>query len=80
MPRMRPGRREVDEPLRLRHRQRLEQHLVEQRIDRRVRADAERERQDRDDRDERRFEQRSKRQLQIPHCVGRERLAEESQI
>src|SRR4029078_13132946 len=40
---------------------------MERRIDRRVRPDAQRERQDRHDRDEGALEQGPKRQLQIPH-------------
>ena len=47
---VRSRRGELDEPVGMRHRQRLEEHLVEERIDRRIRADAERQREDSDDR------------------------------
>src|SRR5262249_54209331 len=67
---LRSGSREVDQPVRLRHRQRLEKDFIEQGVDRRIRADPEREGKYRDDRNERRFEQRSKRQLEIPHFLG----------
>src|SRR5262249_21402896 len=58
---------EVHELLRPRHRERREEHLVEERKDRRIGADAERERQYGNDRDERRLEERPESQLEIPH-------------
>ena len=66
-PRLGPWRRQVDEPGRLGHRQRPQQHLVEQREDRRVRADPERERDDRDRGDERGLEERPEGKFQVDH-------------
>src|SRR5437867_5614453 len=65
--RLRPGRGEIDEPLRLPHWKRPEKQLIEQREDRRVGADPERQRHDRDDGDERCLEQRAKSELQVGH-------------
>src|SRR5579872_6979215 len=58
---------EVDEPLRVAHWERREEQLVEQRVDRRIGADPERQRQDGDDRYERRFEERSNGELDVAH-------------
>ena len=62
------GRGEVDQPLRLAHRKRAEKHLVEHREDRRVRADAKRQRENGDDRHERRPKQRAEREPQVEHA------------
>ena len=64
---LRPGRRQVHQLFGVRHRQRPQQHLVEQRENRRIRANSERQRQDRDQGDERRLEQGAERQLEIGH-------------
>ncbi len=58
---------EVDQLVRRLHRECPQQHLVEERKDRGVGADAERERDDRDERDERRSEQGAKCQAQVGH-------------
>jgi hypothetical protein len=50
---LRSGRLEVGQPRGIGHRERLEQQLVEERKDGGVRADAQRQRKDRDDGDER---------------------------
>ena len=72
--RLRPRRRQVDELRRPRHVQRLEQHLVEAREDRRIGADPERQRHDGDDRDKRGLEQGPEGELEAAHWgVGRER-------
>jgi hypothetical protein len=65
--RLRSGRAEVDEPLRLGHGEGAEKHLVEEREDRRVRADAERQGEHGDGGDEGGLEQRTQRELQVPH-------------
>ena len=67
-------RREIDEALGLGDRQRPKQHLVEQREDGRVRADAECEREHRDDRDEGRLEERAEGESEVVH-VGVVRCA-----
>jgi hypothetical protein len=59
--------REIHELLRGRHRERPQQHLVEQREDRGVCADAQRERQDRHGGDKRCLEQPPDGQLQVGH-------------
>ena len=59
--------REVDEPVWLQHRERTQQDLVEQREDGGVRADAERERNDRDAGDERRLEDCAEGQGDVSH-------------
>ena len=64
------GRRKVDQPIRLGHRQRLEEDLVETGKDRGVRADAERQRHNRDDRDERGLEERPEGELRVDHGLG----------
>ena len=61
------GRAEVDEANRLRNGQRPEEHLVEQREDRGVRADAQRQRDDRDERDKRGPEEGAAGKLQVDH-------------
>ena len=61
--RLGPGRREIDQPAGLRHRHRLEQHLVETGENGRVGANPERERDDRDRRHERRLEQHAEGEL-----------------
>ena len=67
LPGLGAGGGEVDQPMGLLHRQGAQQHLVEQRENSGVRADAERQRQDGDQRDERRLEQRSEREFQVGH-------------
>ena len=64
---LRPGRSEIDEARRVGDRQRPAKHLIEEREDRRVRANAECERQHGDDRHEWRLEQRPERELEILH-------------
>ena len=60
-------RLEVDQLLGVRHRQRAQQHLVEQRENRRIRANSKRQRQDRDQRDERRLEQGAQGKTEVGH-------------
>ena len=64
---LRAGRREVDQPRGLLHRQRPQEELVEQREDGRVGPDPERQRDDGDDRDERALEERPERELEVQH-------------
>ena len=60
-----PHQVDVEDPLRLRHRQRTEQHRVDQAEDGRVRPDAERQRQDRDGGETRPLDQHSDRVAQV---------------
>ena len=69
--RLRAGRRQVDQPPRVLHRQGPEQHLVEQREDRGIRANAKPQRDDGHDGDEWRSEQRPERELDALHEVVR---------
>jgi hypothetical protein len=64
---LRARRAEVDEAPRLVRRQGAEQHLVEQREDRRVRPDPEGEREHRDGRHERRLAKRANGERQVAH-------------
>jgi len=59
--------REVDQPSGIAHRQRPQQQLVEHGVNRGVRSDAERERQDGNERNERRLEERPERELEVSH-------------
>ena len=64
---LRGRRQEVHEPSRIGNRQRPQEHLIEQRKDRGVCADPERQRGDGDDGDERRLEERPQSELEIGH-------------
>jgi hypothetical protein len=67
-PRLGPRRGQVDQPIGRLHRQRAQQHLVEQRVDGRVGADPECQGQDGDGGDERRARQCPKCELQVAHA------------
>ena len=69
--RLRAGGREVDQPVRVGHRQRAQHELAVQGEDRGVRADAEGQRQDRDAGDDRGLEQHAQRQPDVGHDVPR---------
>jgi hypothetical protein len=68
-PRLGSGAPDVDEPRRLLHGQRAQQHLVEEREGRRVGADPERQRDHRHRGDEGRLEEPSERELEVGHVV-----------
>ena len=60
-------RGEVDQPGGLLNRQRSKDELVEQRKDRRIRSDSQRQRHDGDDRHKRALEERPERELEVQH-------------
>ena len=63
---------DVDEPVRVRERQRLEEHGVDDAEDRRVRSDGERERRDDDEREARRAAKTARGMLEVPEpCFQR---------
>ena len=65
---IRPGGRaaDMDEPVRVRERQRLEEHDIDDAENRGVRADGERERRDDDEREARRAEKTARGVLKVP--------------